>query len=61
MKLFFPDQARNENEATPLGNGHIGLWAYRGAEKETIHLNECTFWSGYYKEPDKTALPSYPA
>lgn len=54
MKLFFPDQARNENEATPLGNGHIGLWAYRGAEKETIHLNECTFWSGYYKEPDKT-------
>ena len=53
MKLFFPKPAKDENEATPLGNGHIGLWAYRGGEKETIHLNEATFWSGGYKEPDK--------
>ncbi|MBO4539100.1 MAG: glycoside hydrolase N-terminal domain-containing protein [Clostridia bacterium] len=53
MKLFFPKPAKDENEATPLGNGHIGLWAYRGGEKETVHLNEATFWSGYYKEPSK--------
>ena len=53
MKLFFPKPAKDENEATPLGNGHIGLWAYRGGEKEIIHLNEATFWSGGYKEPDK--------
>ncbi len=53
MKLFFPKPAKDENEATPLGNGHIGLWVYRGGKKETVHLNEATFWSGHYKEPEK--------
>ena len=53
MNLLFPGAAKDENGATPLGNGHVGLWAYRAGEKETIHLNECTFWSGGPKDaPD---------
>ncbi len=51
MRLVYQHPAKDENEATPLGNGHIGLWAYRDGEKETIHLNEGTFWSGGPKDP----------
>ncbi len=47
MKLYYPNEAKNENEATPLGNGHIGLWTYRGVLSEKMHLNESTFWAGY--------------
>ena len=51
MKLYFPRSAKDENEATPLGNGHVGLWAYRRGDEEIVHLNECTFWSGGPREP----------
>lgn len=33
-------------EALPLGNGHLGAMVYGGIPRDTIQLNEDTFWSG---------------
>ncbi len=56
MKLIYDFCAKDETEATVLGNGRIGLWAYRRVEEETIHLNESGFWSGTneYRGFDRT-------
>ncbi len=35
-----------ENEALPLGNGHIGAKVFGGTKCEIIHFNEKTLWSG---------------
>lgn len=33
-------------EALPLGNGRLGAMVYGGIPRDTIQLNEDTFWSG---------------
>ncbi len=49
--LWYEREAKNFNEALPLGNGRIGACVYGGVEEETVSLNEDTLWSGYPKTP----------
>ena len=44
LRYFQP--AQEWVEALPVGNGHIGAMVYGGIDKETIQLNEGTFWGG---------------
>ena len=44
LRYFQP--AQEWVEALPVGNGHIGAMVYGGTDKETIQLNEGTFWGG---------------
>ncbi|HEY6528284.1 MAG TPA: glycoside hydrolase family 95 protein [Cellvibrionaceae bacterium] len=46
QKLWYTQPAHTWEEALPLGNGRIGAMVYGGAERETIQLNEDTFWAG---------------
>ena len=44
--LWYRQNARNWNEALPLGNGRLGAMLYGGARSERISLNEDTLWTG---------------
>ena len=44
LRYFQP--AQQWVEALPVGNGHIGAMVYGGTDKETIQLNEGSFWGG---------------
>ena len=46
LKLWYKEPASRWEAALPLGNGRIGAMVYGGVEKETIQLNEDTFWAG---------------
>jgi alpha-L-fucosidase 2 len=46
LKLWYEQPARTWEEALPLGNGRLGAMVFGGTEKETIQLNEDTFWAG---------------
>ena len=46
MKLWYEQPAHTWEEALPLGNGRLGAMVYGGVAKETIQLNEDTFWAG---------------
>src|SRR5690606_27935973 len=35
-----------ENEALPVGNGHIGAMVFGGVDEDVILVNEKTLWSG---------------
>jgi len=37
-------------EASPLGNGRLGIIVYGGIDRETVALNESTMWSGQFDE-----------
>jgi alpha-L-fucosidase 2 len=45
-KLWYDKPAQTWEEALPLGNGRLGAMVYGGVERETIQLNEDTFWAG---------------
>jgi alpha-L-fucosidase 2 len=45
--LFYHSAASCFEEALPIGNGRMGAAVYGGVEREKLHLNEDTFWSGY--------------
>lgn len=45
-KLIYTSPATHFNEATPLGNGHMGAMVFGSPCQETIQLNADTFWSG---------------
>lgn len=55
MELWYRGPAESWTQALPLGNGRLGAMVYGGAERETIGLNEDTFWSGF---PRKLACGS---
>ena len=59
--LFYKDEAKNWNEALPLGNGHLGAMAYSGAVTDVLRLSEDTLWSGHphpdAKGVDTSVLP----
>ena len=55
MELWYRSPAESWTQALPLGNGRLGAMVYGGAERETIGLNEDTFWSGF---PRKLACGS---
>lgn len=47
MELWYRTPAESWTQALPLGNGRLGAMVYGGVERETVCLNEDTFWSGY--------------
>lgn len=46
LKLCYDRPADFWVEALPLGNGRLGAMVYGGLVRDTIQLNEDTFWSG---------------
>lgn len=46
LKLWYDRPADYWVEALPLGNGHLGAMVYGIAARDTIQLNEDTFWAG---------------
>ena len=44
--LTYTAPAKIWEECFPLGNGHLGMMADGGIDKETIVLNDITLWSG---------------
>lgn len=46
LKLWFDKPAAQWEAALPLGNGRLGVMVYGGVAKETLQLNEDTFWAG---------------
>jgi len=46
MKIWYQKPAQNWEEALPIGNGRLGAMVYGDDKKETIQLNEETFWAG---------------
>lgn len=46
-RLWYVAPAAEWNEATPLGNGKVGMMIFGGTKEERIQLNEETFWSGW--------------
>lgn len=45
-ELRYDRPARAFEETLPLGNGRIGAAVYGGAQRELLHLNDITLWSG---------------
>ncbi len=50
LSLWYQQPAQEWMQATPAGNGRLGVMIYGGTETETIALNEVTLWSGQYDE-----------
>ncbi|WHX26107.1 glycoside hydrolase N-terminal domain-containing protein [Virgibacillus halodenitrificans] len=47
LALWYDEPAADwENEALPIGNGHMGGMVFGGIEKEHIQFNDKTLWSG---------------
>ena len=44
--LMYKQPAGNWKEALPLGNGRLGAMDFGGAWRETLQLDESTYWSG---------------
>src|SRR5690606_24266387 len=44
--LWYAQPAQTWEEALPLGNGRLGAMVYGGVTRETIQLNEDSFWAG---------------
>ncbi len=61
LKLWYEQPARTWEEALPLGNGRLGAMVFGGVDKESIQLNEDTFWAGgphnNLNPAARTALP----
>lgn len=49
-RLWYQQPAREWMEASPLGNGRLGIIVYGGIDRETVALNESTMWSGQFDE-----------
>jgi len=56
MKIWYQKPAQNWEEALPIGNGRLGAMIYGDDKKETIQLNEETFWAG---EPGNNLVASF--
>lgn len=50
LRLWYEQPASEWMQATPAGNGRLGVMIYGGTDTETIALNEITLWSGQYDE-----------
>lgn len=53
-RLWYNKQARNWNEALPIGNGRLGAMIFGNPYDERIQINEETLWSGYPGKPKYT-------
>jgi alpha-L-fucosidase 2 len=58
-RIWHTYAAKDWNEATPLGNGRLGMMVFGGETEDRIQLNEETFWSGWeyleYDSPETAA------
>jgi len=45
--IWFKQPAKDWNEALPIGNGRMGAMLFGGASRETLQLNDNTFWAGH--------------
>ncbi|MGI5894897.1 MAG: glycosyl hydrolase family 95 catalytic domain-containing protein [Candidatus Merdivicinus sp.] len=50
QKLWYRQEAKNWNEALPIGNGRLGGMVFGGARDERIQLNEDSVWSGGFRD-----------
>lgn len=50
LKLWYEQPATEWNEALPVGNGRLGAMVFGDPNREVLHLNEETLWSGHPKE-----------
>ncbi|MBM6992509.1 MAG: glycoside hydrolase family 95 protein [Prevotella sp.] len=46
MKLWYHTPANRFEQSLPVGNGKLGALVYGGPDRNIIHLNDITFWSG---------------
>ena len=61
-KLWYNQPASDYLEALPIGNGNLGAMIFGDPAKETVWLNDATFWSGKTEETNlkqnaKASLP----
>ncbi len=52
MELWYDRPAARWTDALPGGNGRLGVMDDGGIERQTLWLNEDTFWSGYPRTLD---------
>lgn len=46
MKLWYDSPARFFEESLPIGNGKLGALVYGNPDKDILHLNDITLWTG---------------
>lgn len=46
MKLWYSSPAERFEESLPIGNGRLGALVYGNPDRNIIHLNDITFWTG---------------
>ena len=55
-RLWYNVPSAQWTDATPLGNGRLGMMVFGGVNEECVQLNEETFWSGWeysgYDDPE---------
>jgi alpha-L-fucosidase 2 len=54
LELWYRQEAKNWQEALPIGNGRLGAMIFGGVSKERIQFNEQSLWTG-----DEIAMGSY--
>ena len=60
-KICFREEAKDWNEALPIGNGFLGAMVFGKIGTERLQINEDSVWTGSFMErvnPD--ALENYP-
>jgi alpha-L-fucosidase 2 len=58
-EFFFKAPALEWDEGLPLGNGKLGAMFLSGFDREIIHLNEETLWSGCPRDSTDHEAPRY--
>ena len=60
-RLWYQAPAAHWLEALPIGNSVMGAMVYGGTDRETLQLNEETFWSGQpYDNNSRASLQALP-
>lgn len=54
LELWYRQEAKNWQEALPIGNGRLGAMIFGGVAKERVQFNEQSLWTG-----DEIAMGSY--
>lgn len=49
-KIFFQEEAKDWNQAFPVGNGFLGAMVFGNVAKERIQVNEDSVWSGGFSD-----------
>lgn len=53
MKLWYNAPAQYFEESLPIGNGKLGALVYGNPDKDLLHLNDITLWTGKPVDPDE--------